>query len=411
MICLRCYFSSPWSMASRRYANRRWSGGVGVQRTFGESGGVWGRQQQTTQQHQKSERESEDPKIRKYSSNSVMVREVTGVRVEHKSSLIKTKPNGASHVADHDTSSSIPAVTTESKDQVNGDEKHDEKSVTLEDQNPNSPHKPAMVPDNVENGKTEHSVQEHMDHENENHACVSPVVAKDPVSDDCSLNGATSPTSENKSQSNSSFVPKKLSDEDDNWSLSSSTAGSTKTNRSKVTVAVAPTFKVDERLEKRKEFYSKLEEKHRALEAEKRDYEARTKEEEEAAIKQLRKSMVVRANPVPSFYYEPPPPKKELKKLPTTRAKSPNIGRRKSSSDVVKSSPEQDNAACSRALRHSLGNRNKDSYTPTGTPKKKDHSRQQSANGSRKVKERQNQAKEVSQSMTEEMTTDIAVGS
>ncbi|KAL3632751.1 hypothetical protein CASFOL_025735 [Castilleja foliolosa] len=174
-------------------------------------------------------------------------------------------------------------------------------------------------------------------------------------------NDLGSPKSAKKLQSNTDFMSKKQMqpnnkhyyDEEDNWSMASSTATSV---RNKVTVPVAPKFTCVNRLERRREFYTKLEEKHRALEKEKIEYEARTKEEEQAAIKQMRKSMVVKAKPVPNFYREGPPPKVELKKLPVTRAKSPNLTRRKSCGDAVKPSPEdEEKGLCGRASRLSVG--------------------------------------------------------
>ncbi|KAG2295372.1 hypothetical protein Bca52824_042041 [Brassica carinata] len=155
-------------------------------------------------------------------------------------------------------------------------------------------------------------------------------------------------------------------EEEDSFSVASSTATSV---RSKVTIGVAPTFRSTSQVERRKEFYKKLEDKQKALEEEKRENEKRLKEEQEVVTKQLRKNMVYKANPVPNFYYEAPPPKLPLKKFPLTRPKSPNLNRRKSCSETVNSSHQEVKGKPFARRRHSVDGCKKESKASNNIPR------------------------------------------
>ncbi|XP_057798327.1 protein WVD2-like 2 [Salvia miltiorrhiza] len=381
-----------------------------------------------------------------------MGRDVVGLRIDKKSNMVNDKSNGTIRVApkvvpeksgkndyemnDDNTNARLPDDYDEKQDVLgvkSTNHQPEEKIIKADaqkspDKKSTSPTKPASG--SAVNGITDADPFEPLTPSVEDDKQNSPVNhANGSESNDSGIEvlpksrDLHSPGSAKKSPPIAHLSSRKLmqphcknyNDDEDNWSLASSTATSV---RMRVTVPVAPRFNCVNRLERRKEFYTKLEEKHKALEKEKLDYEARTKEEEHAAIKQLRRNMMYKANPVPSFYREGPPPKVELKKLPVTRAKSPNLSRRKSCGDAVKSTPE-DKGSCGRTSRHSVGVYREGKASPLQkkaspiTPKSKDQTNVRKLSGSNKAKIPQKQSKETMENSQakEQGNADIAVQS
>ncbi|XP_009608539.1 protein WVD2-like 4 [Nicotiana tomentosiformis] len=153
---------------------------------------------------------------------------------------------------------------------------------------------------------------------------------------------------ENKKPTKAALLPLK-EDEDARSTTSSST-----TPRGQRRASIAGfSFRLEERAEKRKEFLAKIEEKIQAKEEEKNNMQAKSKENQEAEIKQLRKSLTFKATPMPSFYKEPPP-KVELRKIPTTRAVSPKLGRNKNSTSTTNSSESGGSCLSPRVVKEQV---------------------------------------------------------
>ncbi|XP_058738661.1 protein WVD2-like 1 isoform X2 [Vicia villosa] len=372
-----------------------------------------------------------------------MGREVTGINVMEKkpnvlasngsfSERVRVSPKIAAMVEamdmDHEIKESTEGNSLSAKStKLNvslPEERNDKPEVQKTSDDEKELSSPAAIAIPVDKEQTSPSTPQQSDQATEKHVTHTQIVDTEADSNGHNLSpnakNTHSPNSSKNSQTNSPFSSRKLlqhdkkhhHDDEDNWSVASSSVASGRIAKPKVTVGTAPTFRSSDRAEKRKEFYMKLEEKNRALEEERLQYEARRKEEEDAAIKQLRKNLVIKAKPVPSFYYEGPPPKTEIKKPPLTRPKSPKLSRPKSLSRRKSCGDVNSSREVSSRVHHSTCNTPKSGSGTPVTHKNKDLVTGRHSHGGCKTKERTKPDKETQTAppnIMEQTNVDISV--